>query len=91
MKIDIQNYSVASCCVGYETWSPTLKEKHGFSVFKNRVLRRIFVAKRDEVTGEGRSLHNVQSHYLYSSPNITQPIISRRIRWVEHEIHMGDR
>jgi hypothetical protein len=47
-------------------------------VFDNRVLRRIFGAKRDEVTGEWRKLHNEELHNLYSSPNIIRQIKSRR-------------
>jgi hypothetical protein len=58
-------------------------------VFVNRVLRRIFGPKWDEVTGEWRKLHNVELHILYSSPNIIRQIISRRIRWVGHVACMG--
>ena len=60
-------------------------------MFKVRVQRRIFWPKRDEVTGEERKLHYGELHYLYSSPNITQLIKSRRIRWAEHVAYMGDR
>jgi hypothetical protein len=49
-------------------------------VFENRVLRRIFGPKRDEVTGGWRKLHNVELHNLFSSPSITRMIKSRRIR-----------
>jgi hypothetical protein len=49
-------------------------------VFDNRVLRRIFGPKRDEVTGEWRRLHNEELNDLYSSPNIIRVIISRRMR-----------
>jgi hypothetical protein len=55
---------------GCETWSLTLREEHRLRVFENRVLRIIFGAKRDEVTGEWRKLHNEELHILYSSPNI---------------------
>jgi hypothetical protein len=51
-------------------------------VFENRVLRKIYGPKRDEVTGEWRKLHNEQLHILYSSPNIIRQIKSRRMRWV---------
>jgi hypothetical protein len=53
-----------------ETWSLTLREEHRLRVFENRVLRRIFGPKRDEVTGEWRKLHNEELHNLYSSPDI---------------------
>jgi hypothetical protein len=48
-------------------------------VFENRVLRRIFGPKRDEVTGEWRKLHNEELHNLYSSPAIIRQIKSRRV------------
>jgi hypothetical protein len=47
-----------------------LREEHRLSVFENRVLRRIYGPKRDEVTGEWRKLHNEELHNLYSSPDI---------------------
>jgi hypothetical protein len=50
-------------------------------VFENRVLRRIFGPKRDEVMGDWRKLHNEELHNLYSSPNIIRMIKSRRMRW----------
>jgi hypothetical protein len=59
---------------GCETWSLTLKEEHRLRVFENRVLRRIFGPKRDEVTGEWRKLHNEELRDLYSSPSITRII-----------------
>jgi hypothetical protein len=57
-------------------------------VFENRVLRRIFGPKRDEVTGGWRELHNEELHNLYSSPRIIRMIKSRRMRWVGHVIRM---
>jgi hypothetical protein len=53
-------------------------EEHRLRVFENRVLRRIFGRKRDEVTGDWRKLHNEELHNLYSSPNIIRMIKSRR-------------
>jgi hypothetical protein len=60
-------------------------------VFENRVLRRIFGPKRDEVTGEWRKLHNEEINDLYCSPNIIRVIISRRMRWARHVACMGER
>jgi hypothetical protein len=59
-------------------------------VFENRVLRRIFGPKRDEVTGEWRKLHNGELHNLYSSPHIIRQIKSRRMRWEGHVARMEE-
>jgi hypothetical protein len=75
---------------GYETWSLTLREEHRLRVFENRVLRRIFGPKRDEVTGEWRKLHSGELHNLYSSPDIIRQVKSRRVRWVGHMACMGE-
>jgi hypothetical protein len=53
-----------------ETWSVVLREEHRLRVFENRVLRRVFGPKRNEVTGGRRKLHNEKIHNSYSSPNI---------------------
>jgi hypothetical protein len=70
---------------GFETWSLTLSEEHRLRVFENRVLRRIFGPKRDEVTEGWRKLHG-----LYPSPGIVKVIKARRMRWAEHEARMGE-
>jgi hypothetical protein len=67
----------------------TLREEHRLGVFENRVLRRIFGPKRDEVTGEWRKLHNEKLRDLYSSPSIIRIIKSRRMRWEGHVTRMG--
>jgi hypothetical protein len=67
----------------------TLREKHGLRVFENRVLRRIFEPKRDEVIGEWRKLHNEELHDLYSSPSIIGIIKSRRMGWAGHVARIG--
>jgi hypothetical protein len=59
-------------------------------VFENRVLRRIFGPKRDEVTGECRKLHNKELHDLYSSLSIIGIIKSRRMRWAVHAARMRE-
>jgi hypothetical protein len=76
---------------GCETWSLTLKEEHRLWVFENRVLRRIFESKRNEVTGGWRKLRNQELHNLYSSPSIIRMIKSRRMRWSGHVARMGKR
>jgi hypothetical protein len=69
----------------------TLKEDHRLRVFENRVLRRIFGSKRDEVTGGWMKLHNEELHNLYSSPSIIRVIKPRRMRWAGHAARMGER
>jgi hypothetical protein len=59
-------------------------------VFENRVLRRIFGPKRDEVTGVWKKLHNEELHDLYSSPTIVRVIKSRRMLLAGHVARMGD-
>jgi hypothetical protein len=70
--------------------SVTLREEHSLRVFENRVLRRIFGPKRDEVTGKWRKLHNGELHYLYSSSDIIRQIKSRRMRLAGHVARMGE-
>jgi hypothetical protein len=72
------------------TLSLILREEHRLRVFENRVLRRIFRPKRDEVTGGRRKLHNEELHNLYSSPSIIRMIKSRGMRWAGHVTRMGE-
>jgi len=75
---------------GCETWSLTLREERKLRVFKNRVLRRIFGPRRDELTGEWRIMRKEELNDLYSSPNIVRLIKWRRMRWAGHVARMGE-
>ena len=81
--------SVVLC--GCETWSLTLREECRLRMFENRVLRRIFGPKRDELTGEWKALSNEAPNDLYCLPNIFRLSKSRRIRWSRHVARMGER
>jgi hypothetical protein len=75
---------------GCETWSLTLREENNLRVFENRVLRRIFRAKRDGVTRGWRKLHNQELRDLYSSLSIIRIVKLRRMRWAGHVARMGE-
>jgi len=64
---------------GCENWSLTLREELSLRVFENRVLRRVFGPKMDELTGEWRKLHNEEHRDLYNLPNIMRVVKSRRM------------
>jgi hypothetical protein len=67
-----------------------LEEEHRLMVFENRILRRIYGPKRDEVTREWRKLHNEELHNLYSFPDIIRQIKSRRMRQAGHVVRIGE-
>jgi hypothetical protein len=75
---------------GCETWSLTLREERKLRVFENRVLRKVFAPKRDEVTGERRKLHNEELNDLCSLPNFVRVVKSRRMSWAGHVARMGE-
>ena len=66
----------------------TLRKERRLRVFENRVLRRVFGLKRDEVTGEWRKLHNGELSDLYFLPNIVRVVKSKRMRWAGHVARM---
>jgi hypothetical protein len=89
LKISIYKTIILSVVLyGCETWSLTLREEHRLRVFENRVLRRIFGPKRNEVTGEWKKLRNEELRDLYSSPSIIRIIKSKRMRWAGHVARM---
>jgi hypothetical protein len=71
-----------------EPWFVTLTEENKLRVFENQVLRKICGARRVEVTGEWRRLHNGEVHGLYCRPDIIRVIKSRRMRWAGHVARM---
>ena len=86
-KLKINTYKTIISPVllyGCETWSLTLRDEHRLRVFENKVLRKIFGANKDKVTGEWGKLHNAELHALYSSPNIIRSLQSRRLSWAGH-------
>ena len=76
---------------GCESWSTTLANEHKLRVFENKVLRKIYGPKRDEITGEWRRLHNEELQGLYVSPDIIRIMKSQRLRWAGHVARMGEK
>jgi hypothetical protein len=92
LKINIYRIIILPVVLyGCEIWSLTLRKEPRLSVFENRVQRRIFGPRRDEVLGEWKKIHNVEHNDLYSSPNIIGVILSRRMRWTRHVARMEER
>jgi hypothetical protein len=91
VKIEIYNIKILPVLLyGCETRSLMLKKVHRLSVFENRVIRRIFGPKRDEVRGGWRKLPNEELRNLYSSPDIIGMIKSRRMGCIWRIVHMGE-
>ena len=79
-KLKVNTYKIIIIPVvlySSETLSLTLREEHMLRVFENKVLREIFGAKRDEITGDRRKYHNAELQALYSSPNIIRDFLNR--------------
>ena len=68
-----------------------MREKHTLRVFENRVLSKMFRAKREEVRRKWRTVHNEELYDLYFAPDIFRVIKSRRMRWMGHVADMADR
>jgi len=75
---------------GCETWSLKLRGESRLRVSENRLLRRVFGPKRDEVKGEWRNLHNEELNDLFCSPNTVWVIKSRRMKWAGHVARIGE-
>jgi len=93
LKIKIYIYIIIILPVvlyGCENWSLTVRKERRLRVYENRVLRKVFGPKKDEVTEEWRKLHNEELNDLYSLPNIVWVVKSRRMRWAGHVARMGE-
>jgi hypothetical protein len=91
LKVKIYKTIILSFVLyGCGAWSLTLREEHRVRVFENRVLRRIFGPKQDEVMEEWRKFHSGELYNLYLSPDIVRQIKLRRMSWVGHVAHMGE-
>jgi hypothetical protein len=92
LKITIyRNIILPVVLYGSETWTLTLRDERRLRLSENRMLRKMFGPKRDEVTREWRELRNEVLNDLYYSPNIVRVIKSRRMRWAGHVASIGER
>jgi hypothetical protein len=91
-KIKIHRTIILPVVYGCKTWSLTLREKPGLRVFENRVLRRIFEPKRDEVTEEWKK-NSIMRSLIICTPHriLIRVINSKRMRWTGHVARMGER
>ena len=90
MELNYRTIILPVVLYGCETWSLTLREERRLRVFENRVWRRVFGSKKDEVTGEWRKLHKEELNDVYSLPNIVRVVKSRRMKWAGHVARMGE-
>ena len=91
IKIEIyRTLILAVVFYGCETWSLTFRAERRQRLCENRVPRRIFGPKRDEVTGEWGIIHNEEFNDLYYSPSFVR-VIKSRMRWTRHVARMGER
>jgi PAS domain-containing protein len=86
---NVMLFSLPVVLYGWETWPLTLREEHGLRMFENRMLRRIFGPKRDEMTGGRGKVRNEELHNLYFWPIRTMK--SRRMRWAGHVAPTGEK
>jgi hypothetical protein len=91
INVDFAAINLPVVLYGCETWSLTLREERRLRLFENRVLRRKFGPRRDEVTWGWTKLHKEELNDLYSSPNTVRMIKSRRMRWAGHVARMGEK
>jgi hypothetical protein len=89
LKIEIYGTIILPVLYGCETWSLILREEHRLWVFENRVFRKIFGPKRNDITKDWRKLHHEELNDLYSSPTLVRVLKSRRGRWAWHVARMG--
>jgi hypothetical protein len=73
----------------YECENPSLTLREGHRIFENRVLRRIFGPKREELMGGWRKLHNMELHKWHSSPSIIKTMKLTIMRLTGHVARMG--
>ncbi|KAJ4438516.1 hypothetical protein ANN_14461 [Periplaneta americana] len=90
LKVRIYKTVILPVLYGCETWTFTLREEQRLKVSENKVLRKIFEAKRNKIIREWRKLHNAELHALYSSPDIIRNIKSGSLRWAGHVARMGE-
>jgi hypothetical protein len=92
-KLKIKLYRIINLPVvlyGCKSWSLKLREEHRLGVFENKVLKRVFGPKWDEVTGEWRKVHNEELNDLYTLLNIVRVVKSRRMRWSGNLARIGE-